>query len=133
MITFFTPKHLLHAPEYEFFRGERVACFESPSRADFVRAELLSRGHEVREPDVDSTAVLRQVFTEAGATPTSGTRFRVAALRDSDANRFYIRHGFVLRSQGEWDIEYQRKYKRGCERAPLALPSTDEPEGLPPR
>ena len=63
MITFFTPKHLLHAPEYEFFRGERVACFESPSRADFVRAELLSRGHEVREPDVDSTAVLRQVHS----------------------------------------------------------------------
>ena len=63
MITFFTPKHRLHAPEYEFFRGERVACFESPSRADFVRAELLSRGHEVREPDVDSTAVLRQVHS----------------------------------------------------------------------
>ena len=79
------------------------------------------------------TAVLRQVFTEAGATPTSGTRFRVAALRDSDANRFYIRRGFVPLSQGEWDIEYQREYQRECERAPVALPSTDEPVGLPPR
>ena len=63
MITYFSSQHTLHAPEYEFFRGERVACFESPSRADFVRAELLSRGHEVREPDVDSTAVLRQVHS----------------------------------------------------------------------
>ena len=63
MITFFTPKHLLHAPEYEFFRGERVACFESPSRADFVQEELAKRGHEIREPDVDSAAVLRQVHS----------------------------------------------------------------------
>ncbi len=63
MITFFTPKHHLHAPEYEFFRGERVACFESPSRADFVQEELAKRGHEIREPDVDSAAVLRQVHS----------------------------------------------------------------------
>jgi acetoin utilization deacetylase AcuC-like enzyme len=63
MITFFTPKHALHAPEYEFFRGERVACFESPSRADFVRTELIAQGHEIREPDVDSAEVLRQVHS----------------------------------------------------------------------
>ncbi len=63
MITFFTPKHLLHAPEYEFFRGERVACFESPSRADFVQEELAKRGHDIREPDVDSAAVLGQVHS----------------------------------------------------------------------
>ena len=63
MITFFTPQHNLHAPEYEFFRGERVACFESPARADFVRAEVIERGHEIREPNVDSSAVLRQVHS----------------------------------------------------------------------
>ena len=79
------------------------------------------------------TAVLRRVFAEASPTPTPGPRFRVAALRDSDANRFYSRHGFVPLSQGEWDIEYQREYQRECERAPVALPSADEPEGLPPR
>jgi acetoin utilization deacetylase AcuC-like enzyme len=63
LITFFTPKHHLHAPEYEFFRGERVACFESPSRADFVQEELVKRGHEIREPSVDSAAVLQQVHS----------------------------------------------------------------------
>jgi acetoin utilization deacetylase AcuC-like enzyme len=63
MITFFTPQHHLHAPEYEFFRGERVACFESPARADFVWAELVARGHEIREPDVNSAEVLRQVHS----------------------------------------------------------------------
>ena len=63
MITFFTLQHQRHAPEYEFFRGERVACFESPARADFVHQELAERGHEFREPDVDSAEVLGQVHT----------------------------------------------------------------------
>jgi acetoin utilization deacetylase AcuC-like enzyme len=63
LITFFSLQHLLHAPEYEFFRGERVACFESPSRADFVQEELAKRGHEIREPNVDSAAVLQQVHS----------------------------------------------------------------------
>jgi acetoin utilization deacetylase AcuC-like enzyme len=63
LIIFFTSKHHLHAPEYEFFRGERVACFESPSRADFVREELVKREHDIREPSVDSAAVLRQVHS----------------------------------------------------------------------
>ncbi|MEY4426007.1 MAG: hypothetical protein RL535_305 [Pseudomonadota bacterium] len=61
MITFFPSQHRLHAPEYEFFRGERVACFESPLRADFVLAELQMQGHDIREPNVDSAEVLRQV------------------------------------------------------------------------
>ncbi len=63
MISFFSHQHHLHAPEYEFSRGERVACFESPERADFVHAALLAAGHEIRTPNVDSTAVLQQVHT----------------------------------------------------------------------
>ena len=63
MITFFTPKHHLHAPEYEFFRGERVTCFESPARADFVLEALVAQGHEVREPEVDSGEALRLVHS----------------------------------------------------------------------
>jgi acetoin utilization deacetylase AcuC-like enzyme len=63
MITFFSDQHALHAPEYEFFRGERVPCFESPARANFVRDELTTRGHQLRAPDGDSTAVLQQVHT----------------------------------------------------------------------
>ena len=63
MITFFSPRHELHAPAYEFFRGERVPCFESPARANFVLDELVARGHEVRAPVVDSLALLQQVHT----------------------------------------------------------------------
>ena len=61
MISFFTPLHAGHAPAFEYFRGERVPCFESPERAGFVREALAARGHEMREPDVDSSALLARV------------------------------------------------------------------------
>jgi acetoin utilization deacetylase AcuC-like enzyme len=63
MITFFTEAHTQHAPEYEFYRGQRVPCFENPSRAAYVHAQLLARGHPVRAPAVDSGAVLAQVHS----------------------------------------------------------------------
>jgi acetoin utilization deacetylase AcuC-like enzyme len=61
MISFFSPRHELHAPEFEFFRGERVPCFESPQRAAFVHQALAARGHEIREPREDSTPLLPRV------------------------------------------------------------------------
>jgi acetoin utilization deacetylase AcuC-like enzyme len=61
MITFFSTQHRLHAPTHEIFRGERVPCFESPSRADLVRAEVAARGHEVCTPTSDSREVLAKV------------------------------------------------------------------------
>jgi hypothetical protein len=33
---------------------------------------------------------------------------RVTALKLSDANRFYQRHGFELQHQSEWDLHYVR-------------------------
>jgi len=33
---------------------------------------------------------------------------RVGALRDSDSNRFYARHGFQLVERGEFDNYYVR-------------------------
>jgi len=32
----------------------------------------------------------------------------VGALRGSDSNRFYRRHGFVQTAESEWDIDYLR-------------------------
>ncbi|WP_137893999.1 histone deacetylase family protein [Ramlibacter sp. 2FC] len=63
MITFFSDQHGLHAPADEIFRGERVPCFETPSRAEFVRERLQARGHLLRQPDQDSRAVLSQVHS----------------------------------------------------------------------
>lgn len=48
-------------------------------------------------------AVLARVFAEADAR---GLQLRVGALRDSDSNRFYARHGFVQVERGEFDNYY---------------------------
>jgi acetoin utilization deacetylase AcuC-like enzyme len=61
MITFFNDSHQAHAPEFEFFRGERVPCFETPARAEYVKARLTARGHALRTPQTDSCAVLAKV------------------------------------------------------------------------
>ena len=50
-------------------------------------------------------AVLADVLARADA---SRLPVRVGALRASDANRFYERHGFVLEESGEWDNHYRR-------------------------
>ena len=60
MRTVFTPLHALHAPATEFFRGERVPCFEKVDRARYVHEALTARGHRVDAPEVDSRAVLPQ-------------------------------------------------------------------------
>ncbi|MFY3383878.1 histone deacetylase family protein [Paracidovorax sp. MALMAid1276] len=61
MITFHNPLHLGHAPVHEFYRGERVPCFEKPQRVEYVEDALGKRGHPMLAPDVDSSAVLGQV------------------------------------------------------------------------
>ena len=50
-------------------------------------------------------AVMADVLARADARHA---RVRLGALRGSDANRFYLRHGFVQVGQGEWDIHYVR-------------------------
>lgn len=64
MIVFFSAAHERHAPAHEFFRGERVSCFETPARAGFVLNELAARGHEIRAPNVDSQPLLAQVHAQ---------------------------------------------------------------------
>jgi ribosomal protein S18 acetylase RimI-like enzyme len=50
-------------------------------------------------------AVLAHVIEEANAKDIP---IRVGALRESDSNRFYARHGFVLVEQGKFDNYYIR-------------------------
>jgi acetoin utilization deacetylase AcuC-like enzyme len=63
MLTFYSPLQTGHAPAEEFFRGQRVACSENPSRAAFVHEALTARGHPICLPDADSSAVLAQIHT----------------------------------------------------------------------
>ncbi|HYD81263.1 MAG TPA: GNAT family N-acetyltransferase [Paucimonas sp.] len=55
------------------------------------------------------TAVLERIFEEADER---GLPIRVGALKGSDSNRFYARHGFRKVAEEEWDI----RYVRDCER-----------------
>ena len=63
MKCFFTTEHEAHAPAHEFYRGERVPCFEGPARATVVLEALLERGHEVTAPDRDCDALLARVHS----------------------------------------------------------------------
>ncbi|MFZ6679511.1 GNAT family N-acetyltransferase [Undibacterium sp. Tian12W] len=61
------------------------------------------------------SAVIKLVLAEADEL---GKIIHVGALRDSDANRFYLRHGFVLREVGEFDnyyLRYPQADSRRCE------------------
>ncbi|WP_353193446.1 GNAT family N-acetyltransferase [Pandoraea pnomenusa] len=51
-------------------------------------------------------AVLRTVIDDADARHIP---IRLGALRESDANRFYQRHGFLQVEEAEWDIYYVRQ------------------------
>ena len=51
-------------------------------------------------------ALLQRVFAEADA---AGLELRVGALKESASNRFYMRYGFVLVHETEWDVHYVRR------------------------
>lgn len=51
------------------------------------------------------TRVLLDVLADADARRLT---VHVGALRESAANRFYIRHGFQQLSDTEWDVYYRR-------------------------
>lgn len=52
------------------------------------------------------SAVLAAILSEADSQSIA---VRLGALRDSDSNRFYQRHGFVKTAETEWDIYYVRE------------------------
>ncbi|MBK9985498.1 MAG: histone deacetylase family protein [Betaproteobacteria bacterium] len=87
MITFFSEQHVQHAPQHEFFRGERVPCFESPARARYVQQQLVARGHVLREPDADSLMVLAQVHTARYLAFLEGAWADWLALEPGNADR----------------------------------------------
>ncbi|WP_157670554.1 GNAT family N-acetyltransferase [Chitinibacter sp. GC72] len=49
------------------------------------------------------SAVLTHIRQQCSS---SSKPIRLAALRDSDSNRFYQRHGFIAVAESEWDIDY---------------------------
>lgn len=96
----FSPEHTRHI----LLAGERVGFFVvKVEEAALLLDHLYIRpGHQGRGV---GAAVLVHVFAQADrrACPV-----RVGALRESDSNRFYERHGFTLLEQTEFDNHYVR-------------------------
>lgn len=85
-------------------RGELVGFVVlQPRENDWLLDHLYI--HPNAQGDGVGSWVLAQVLAEADAQHKAVS---VTALKHSDANRFYLRHGFVLKAEGEWDLYYLR-------------------------
>lgn len=96
----FFPQHTRHI----VLQGERIGFVVVRPEGEgllldhlYIRPAFQRRGI--------GAAVLARVFAEADA---AGLPLRVGALRGSEANRFYRRHGFRQVEEAEWDIYYLR-------------------------
>ena len=84
--------------------GAAAGCVATWPEGDAVRLEHFYLGTAFQGHGLGSAVLTRLVTEPAHA----GREFIVGALRGSDANRFYVRHGFGLASESEWDLHYQR-------------------------
>jgi GNAT superfamily N-acetyltransferase len=103
-------------------RDRFLASFD-PAWCRFIAVDGEPVGFVVAKPDDDRLAlehlyivpehqgkgigsiVLDALFAEAD---TQAIAVKVGALRGSDSNRFYQRHGFTQTGEAEWDIYYIR-------------------------
>jgi len=99
----FVPEHTSHI----VLDGERVGFLAVKTTADGLSLEHLYVRPEHQGRGIGAS-VLRILFAEADS---KALPLRVGALRDSDSNRFYQRHGFVRVGESEWDIYYVRPAK----------------------
>jgi GNAT superfamily N-acetyltransferase len=102
---------------------ERFLSSFDPDFCKFVLVDGEAVGFVVVKPAVDAfvlehlyiapvhqgkgtgATVLEAIFADADA---QGVPVKVGALRGSDSNRFYQRHGFMQIEEAEWDIFYVR-------------------------
>jgi len=100
----FEPTHSRHI----LLGGERVGfvvLLPVPAPApDHLVLDHLYVAPQAQRQGVGSW-VMAQVLAEADRR---GLPVRVTALKLSDANRFYQRHGFELQHASEWDLHYLR-------------------------
>lgn len=99
----FVPEHTSHI----LFEGERVGFLAIKPTTDGLSLEHLYVQSEHQGRGIGAT-VLGILFA---AADSQALPLRVGALRGSDSNRFYLRHGFVRVGESEWDIYYERAAK----------------------
>lgn len=85
--------------------GRRVGFLVLKRLSHALRVEHLYLEPEVQRRGTGS-AVLRWVCARADAELLP---VELVALKGSDANRFYLRHGFAEVGEGEFDIDYLRE------------------------
>jgi len=84
--------------------GRRIGFYALRPDGDGLRLDHLYIRPAVQGSGLGSQ-VMRKILLEADRL---GLPVRLGALRDSDSNRFYRRHGFVQTGESEWDIDYLR-------------------------
>lgn len=92
--------------QYIVMNDERVGFLVIKPQTDFLLLDHLyvkpaNQNHGI------GAAVMQHVFKEAEKLKLP---VRVGALRDSDSNRFYLRHGFRLIESTEFDNYYVRPF-----------------------
>jgi GNAT superfamily N-acetyltransferase len=83
-------------------------------RVGFLVFKRLSHAYRLEHLYIDTpaqrrgvgSAVMRWACAQADQEQLP---VEVVALKGSDANRFYLRHGFVEVGEGEWDVDYLRE------------------------
>jgi GNAT superfamily N-acetyltransferase len=97
----FAPEHMQHI----CVDGERIGYLTLRPAGDVLKLEHLYIRPGEQGRGVGSW-VLAWIKNTAKA---SGHDVTVSALRLSDANRFYLRHGFEVVGESEFDIDYRWK------------------------
>jgi GNAT superfamily N-acetyltransferase len=96
----FEPAHTRHI----LLEGERVGFVVLLPRGDHLVLDHLYIAPVAQNQGIGSW-VMAQVLAEADRRDLA---VRVTALKLSDANRFYQRHGFELQHESDWDLHYLR-------------------------
>lgn len=97
----FAPEHTQHI----VVDGRRVGFLVLKRLSHALRLDHLYIDPPAQRRGIGS-AVLRWACAQADAELLP---FELVALKGSEANRFYLRHGFVEVGEGEWDIDYLRE------------------------
>lgn len=92
--------------------GVRVGFVQTKPADEYILLEHLYVVPEHQGKGIGS-AVLESILADADSRSRS---VKVGALRDSESNRFYQRHGFLKIDETDWDIYYLRAPLRLSER-----------------
>ena len=114
----FDPAHTRHI----LVDGRRVGFIVLKTLSHAMRLDHLYIDPAMQDLGIGHR-VLAEVCAEADRLQLP---VELVALKRSDANRFYLRHGFVATGEGEWDIDYVRLPQWPSVRAVRAMWATFE-------